>query len=209
MARLWQAKGAKRLHLVDLDGAFTGSPKNKAVIAKIAADLKIPVQLGGGLRNLQDVEEAFGLGVDKVILGTVAAKNPPLLERLAHLFGPNLIVGIDAKEGQVAIKGWVEKTGLKATELAQRCLLLGLQEIIYTDISRDGMLSGPNLAALEEMTLVKGLKVIASGGVSSLGDLKNIKKLKNKGVTGVIVGKALYDERFSLEDALVISGLQE
>lgn len=201
----WQEQGAPRLHLVDLDGAFDGFPQNKEVIAEIVKALHIPVQLGGGLRDLRTLENVFQLGVEKAILGTLAVEDPPLMEELASAFGSRLMVAIDAREGVVAVRGWVKETALKAVELAHRVFSLGLQEIIYTDISRDGMLSGPNLAALEEITSVQGLNIIASGGIAGLDDIRSVRRLENRGVSGVIVGKALYDEHFTLEEALAVS----
>ena len=206
VARLWEKKGAQRLHLVDLDGAFGGKPYNSPIIAQITSALKIPVQLGGGLRDAGAVKSAFELGVSKVILGTACVENPELLEQLSSLYGSRLIVGIDAREGIVAIKGWVQETTIKARDLAEKALKLGLKEVIYTDIARDGALVGPNLQALEEMSSLPGIEVIASGGISSLEDLKKLSLLGRKGVKGVIVGKALYDERFTLEEALQIAG---
>ena len=206
VARLWEEKGASRLHLVDLDGAFEGKPHNGDIIKKIASAIEIPVQLGGGLRDVETVKNAFELGVEKVILGTVCVENPRLLEELAYIYNSRIIVGIDARDGKVAVKGWVEETTMKARDLAAATIKLGLKEIIYTDISRDGALVGPNYKALEEMASLPGIEVIASGGISSLDDLKKLSLMKNDGIKGVIVGKALYDGLFSLEDALIVAG---
>ncbi len=202
VARLWERRGAERLHLVDLDGAFEGRPLNSDIIAQIVRKLHIPVQLGGGLRDAESVKNAFSLGVSKVVLGTVCVHKPALFEQLASLYGPRLIVGIDAREGVVAVKGWLEETQVRAHDLAKKALALGLEEIIYTDIMRDGSLAGPNFKALEEMLSIPGIKIIASGGIASLEDLKMLSRMEEKGLIGAIVGKALYDGCFTLEEAI-------
>lgn len=202
VARLWERKGAERLHLVDLDGAFAGKPRNRHLIAQIVRSLRIPVQLGGGLREAEAVRDAFSLGVSKVVLGTVCVENPPLFRELASLYGPRLVVGIDAQDGVVAVRGWLKKTHITARELAAQALTLGLREIVYTDITRDGSLAGPNFKSLQEMASLPGINLIASGGISSLEEIKKLFLLEKKGVKGVIVGKALYEGRFTLEEAI-------
>jgi len=202
VALKWQSQGAVRLHVVDLDGAFEGRQVNSSVIASIASAIQIPLQLGGGIRNGEIVKNAFALGVSKVILGTAAVENPALIKELVNLYGEKIIVGIDARDGIVAVKGWVEGSARKAVDFALEMQECGVMEIIYTDISRDGTLEGPNLKAMEEMARALQISLIASGGVSSLHDLELLKDLESIGVTGVIVGQALYADRFSLRDAI-------
>ncbi|MDO9536235.1 MAG: 1-(5-phosphoribosyl)-5-[(5-phosphoribosylamino)methylideneamino]imidazole-4-carboxamide isomerase [Bacillota bacterium] len=202
VALKWQSQGAARLHVVDLDGAFEGRQVNSSVIASIASSLHIPLQLGGGIRNGEIVKNAFTLGVSKVILGTTAVENPGLIKELVNLYGERIIVGIDARDGFVAVKGWVEGSARKAVDFALEMQESGVKEIIYTDISRDGTLEGPNLKAMEEMARALQIPLIASGGVSCLEDLELLKVLESVGVTGVIVGQALYAGRFSLRDAI-------
>ncbi|RJX26051.1 MAG: 1-(5-phosphoribosyl)-5-[(5-phosphoribosylamino)methylideneamino]imidazole-4-carboxamide isomerase [Dethiobacter sp.] len=203
VALKWQSQGARRLHVVDLDGAFAGKPVNSSVIAQIASSLGIPVQLGGGIRDMATVKNALNLGVSRVILGTAAVEKPDLVKKLAALYGERIIVGIDAREGVVAVRGWVEGSGKKAVDLALEMQQFGVKEIIYTDISRDGTLEGPNMEALSTMARALKIPLIASGGVSSLQDLHALKELKQLGVRGVIVGQALYTGRFTLKDAIM------
>ena len=177
MALKWQAAGAARLHVVDLDGAREGSPRNHDVIAGIAMTLDIPVQVGGGIRDAETVEKLLMLGVDRCILGTRAAQDRAWAEEMFRAFGDRLILGIDAKNGQVAIKGWQETTELTAVELANALKPAGAGRIIYTDISRDGMLTGPNVEATARLAADTGLAVIASGGMSSLDDLRRLSPL--------------------------------
>lgn len=203
VARQWQEGGAKRLHVVDLDGAFEGKQVNAAVIAQITGAVHIPVQLGGGMRDQLAVEQAFELGVSSVILGTAAVEQPELIRELVKLYPGRIIAGIDARDGVAAIKGWVEGSKRNAVELAKEMEAYGVAEIIYTDISRDGMLTGPNVEAMGEMAAALQIPVIASGGVSSLEDLLRLKTLENLGVSGVIVGQALYSGRIELEKAIL------
>ena len=203
IARKWQEAGARRLHVVDLDGAFEGIPVNSSAIAAIAAAVDIPVQLGGGIRDRVTAEKAFGLGVSRVIFGTAAVEQPELLKELVNLYGSRIIVGIDARDGVAAIRGWVEGSARRAVELAQEMEQCGVTEIIYTDISRDGMLEGPNLEAMQEMARSLQIPVIASGGVSSLDDLLRLQTLEELGISGAIVGQALYSGRIDLESAIL------
>jgi len=203
VALKWQMQGARRLHVVDLDGAFEGIPVNSSVIAQIASAVEIPVQLGGGIRDVATAENALKLGVDRVILGTAAVEKPDLVKELVALYGERILVGIDAREGVVAVRGWVEGTDKKAVDLALEMQQFGVKEIIYTDISRDGTLEGPNLEALGAMAAALEISLIASGGISSLKDLQAIKELKRLGVNGVIVGQALYAGRFTLKEAIM------
>ncbi len=208
MAGLWQEKGARWLHVVDLDGAFSGSPKNMDVIKKIRERVDVPIQVGGGIRDLKVVEELLEMGIDRVILGTVAINNPDLVAAAAAKYGDAVVVGIDARDGKVAIEGWGVTSEKDAVELAKEMKGLGIKRIIYTDIWRDGTLQGPNLPAVREMARNTGLRVIASGGISTLEDLQAIKKLEPMGVEGVIMGKSLYAGTVSLEDALSLADVE-
>lgn len=202
VAQKWQQQGAARLHVVDLDGAFEGRPQNSVAIKEIAAAVTIPVQLGGGIRDFKTVESALELGVSRVILGTIAVENTKLVKEFIKFYGDRIIVGIDARQGMAAIKGWVEDSTRNALELALQVQQYGVGEIIYTDISRDGTLEGPNLQALKEMAQALNIPVIASGGVSNLQDLHHLLELEDFGITAVIVGQALYANKFSLSDAI-------
>lgn len=206
VALQWQLQGAGLLHIVDLDGAFEGRPQNSAVIAEIASSVDIPVQLGGGIRDAATVENALKLGVKRVILGTAAVEDQEFVKRMVDLYGERIVVGIDARDGIVAVKGWVEKTGERAVGFALKMQQLGVKEIIYTDISRDGTLEGPNIEALRTMARALKVPIIASGGISSLEDLRAVKELEPLGVSGVIVGQALYASRFTLKEAIITMG---
>ncbi|OUC14844.1 MAG: 1-(5-phosphoribosyl)-5-[(5-phosphoribosylamino)methylideneamino]imidazole-4-carboxamide isomerase [Alkalinema sp. CACIAM 70d] len=202
VARQWQEQGATRLHLVDLDGAKTGEPVNLPVIEKVVQALDIPVQVGGGLRDRARVTDLLGLGVRSAILGTVAVEQPELVGDLCGEFPGQIIVGIDARNGKVATKGWLETSEVEAIDLAQRMAQLGAAAIIYTDIHRDGTLQGPNLEALRELATHINIPVIASGGVSSVTDLLNLLSLEAIGVTGAIVGRAIYTGDVDLKEAI-------
>ncbi len=200
MGLRWQAAGAARLHVVDLDGAREGSPRNHDIIAGIAMALDIPVQVGGGLRDAATVEKLLLLGVDRYILGTRAAQDRAWAEAMFRQFGDRLILGIDAKDGQVAVKGWVETLSLTATELANALKPAGVTRVIYTDISRDGMLTGPNVAATARLAADTGLAIIASGGMSSIDDLRRLSQ--HPGIEGAIIGRALYTGAIDLAVAV-------
>jgi phosphoribosylformimino-5-aminoimidazole carboxamide ribotide isomerase len=202
VAKQWQDQGATRLHLVDLDGAKSGEPVNLPVIAKVTEALDIPVQVGGGLRDRARVQQLLNLGVQRAILGTVAVEKPELVGELCQEFPGQIVVGIDARNGKVATKGWLETSEVEATELAGRMAKLGAAAIIYTDIHRDGTLQGPNMAALRELAESIDIPVIASGGVSSIRDLVNLLKLVPIGVTGAIVGRAIYTGDVDLQAAI-------
>jgi len=195
--------GAGYLHVVDLDGAFSGSPKNAAAIAAIAAAVNIPFQVGGGLRSMDDVKMMLELGAARVIIGTKAVKSPDFLKELLEQFGTEKIVlGIDARDGMAAVEGWVQTSSISAVQLGRDMKKIGAELCVYTDISRDGLLSGPNLQAIREMAEQTGLKIIASGGVSSLENINDLKALEKSGVAGAIIGKALYDGKIDLTEAL-------
>ncbi|MEA5509302.1 1-(5-phosphoribosyl)-5-[(5-phosphoribosylamino)methylideneamino]imidazole-4-carboxamide isomerase [Crocosphaera sp. UHCC 0190] len=202
VARQWADEGATRLHLVDLDGAKQGKPVNLNTIEAIARAISIPVQVGGGLRDRNSVAQLIKLGVDRAILGTVAVENPDLVQQLCQEFPGKIAVGIDARNGKVATRGWLETSEVLATDLAQKMAALGVTAIIYTDIHRDGTLQGPNREALRELANHVNIPIIASGGVSSLTDVLGLLALEPIGVTGVIIGKALYTGDVSLTEAV-------
>jgi phosphoribosylformimino-5-aminoimidazole carboxamide ribotide isomerase len=206
MAQDWESQGATRLHLVDLDGAKTGEPVNLPIIEKIVKTLSIPVQVGGGIRDRSKVQQLLDLGVDRCILGTVAVENPALVQELTTIYPDRIVVGIDARDGKVATRGWLETSEVLAEELVTMDNLSGVAAIIYTDISRDGTLAGPNLEALRNLAGKAHQPIIASGGVSSLTDLLSLLALEPMGVTGVIVGKALYTGAVNLKEAIQAIG---
>ena len=184
-----------------MDGAFRGESKNLEQVERIAQAVKVPVELGGGIRSLDDISRVFDLGVNFVIIGTIAVKNPKILEEAIKKFENQLILGLDAKDGKVAVSGWVEVTEFSDEEFANQWKQHGINRVIYTDISRDGMLTGPNLSSLRRMAIATGLKITASGGVSSLDDLKQLAELERDGVDEVIVGKAIYERQLDLREA--------
>ncbi|MGB5632546.1 MAG: 1-(5-phosphoribosyl)-5-[(5-phosphoribosylamino)methylideneamino]imidazole-4-carboxamide isomerase [Waterburya sp.] len=202
IARQWAAEGATRLHVVDLDGAKAGKSLNLSVIEAIAKAIAIPVQVGGGLRDRAGVSRLLNTGVQRAILGTVAVEKPELVTELCNEFPEQIVVGIDARNSKVATRGWLETSEVAATDLAQRMAQQGAAAIIYTDIHRDGTLSGPNMPALRELAESIDIPVIASGGVSSLTDLLSLLSLESAGVTGVIVGRAIYTGDVSLKEAV-------
>ncbi len=206
VAREWVNQGATRLHLVDLDGAKEGKSVNLSTIETILNDIAIPVQVGGGLRDLETVSNLLKIGVEKAIFGTVAVEKPELVSELCQSFPGQIIVGIDARDGKVATRGWLETSAVDAIALGQDMAKRGASTIIYTDIHRDGTLSGPNLAALRELAESVEIPVIASGGISSLTDLLSLLSLEPLGVTGVIVGRALYTGAVNLSEAISAIG---
>ncbi|QNP29849.1 1-(5-phosphoribosyl)-5-[(5-phosphoribosylamino)methylideneamino]imidazole-4-carboxamide isomerase [Cylindrospermopsis curvispora] len=201
-AKMWADQGATRLHLVDLDGAKAGKIVNLSTIEAITNAVSIPVEVGGGIRDSSSVIQLFNLGVQWAILGTVAVEQPDLVQGLCEQFPQQIIVGIDARNGLVATRGWLETSQILAPQLATQMQELGAAAIIYTDINRDGTLQGPNLEALRGLTSAISIPVIASGGVGSVTDLLTLLSLEHQGVTGVIVGKALYTGDISLPEAL-------
>ena len=202
VARQWVAEGATRLHVVDLDGAKQGHPVNLSAIEAIVRAVAVPVQVGGGLRDRSSIAQLLNRGVDRAIVGTVAVEQPQLVRQLCQEFSGQIVVGIDARNGKVATKGWLETSEAIATNLAQEMAAQGAAAIIYTDIHRDGTLAGPNLEALRELATGVEIPVIASGGVSSLTDLLSLLSLEPVGVTGVIVGRALYTGDVVLSEAV-------
>lgn len=202
VAQEWERRGARRLHLVDLDGAFTGAPANQKALREIFRVITVPAQLGGGLRSLDALRAALDLGVAVAIVGTAAIREPAFLEAACAAFPGQVALGLDAREGRLAASGWTETTEVQATEFARRVSDLPLTAIIYTEIQRDGMLEGPDLEGLSAVASLTRIPVIASGGVSSVRDIQALKSLAPRGVAGAIIGKALYDGRLTLEAAL-------
>lgn len=199
MARQWVNQGATFLHLVDLDGAKAGHPVNAECIQRIVQVSGVPCQLGGGLRTDEQIAQALEWGVERVVVGTKAVTDPTWLERASRRFPHRVILGLDAKNGKVAIEGWLEMSNQPAVELAQRCADWPFAGMVYTDISRDGMLAGPNLESLAELCQAVDVPIIASGGVTTLHDIRRLAKL---GLAGCIVGRALYEGRLSLPEAI-------
>jgi phosphoribosylformimino-5-aminoimidazole carboxamide ribotide isomerase len=199
MAKKWASMGAAWLHTVDLDGARCGSSDNRRIISEIARVSGIPIQMGGGIRTMEDIDEVLGLGIQRVILGTAAVNNPQLVSEALLKYPGRVAVGIDAKDGKVAVEGWEKVSCHTAVKFARTMEQLGCRVIIYTDIATDGMLKGPNLEAMEEMIRSVGMDVIASGGVSSIADLISLRDI---GAAGVITGKAIYTGTISLEEAV-------
>ena len=202
MAVRWADAGAEYLHVVDLDGALAGQSSNTEVIKRILAKVKIPVQVGGGIRTLANIENMLALGVTRVILGSVAVRNPELVREACQKFPGQVVVGIDAKNGEVAVEGWGIGGGIDAEKLAKKMAAVGVEHIIFTDISRDGMLAGVNVEATAELAKASGIKVIASGGVASLADIKALQAREADGIEGCIIGKAIYTGALDLKEAL-------
>lgn len=194
MARHWVDRGARRLHLVDLNGAFAGKPKNEEAIRAIIDEVgsEIPVQLGGGIRDLETIERYLDDGLSYVIIGTAAVKNPGFLQDACTAFGGHIIVGLDAKDGKVATDGWSKLTGHEVVDLARKFEDWGVESIIYTDIGRDGMLTGINIEATVKLAQSLTIPVIASGGLSSIGDIEKLCAVEDEGIEGVICGRAIY-----------------
>ncbi len=205
MARHWQDEGGELLHLVDLDGAFAGVPKNREAIRAIVAAVDIPTELGGGIRDLATIKAYLELGIDRVILGTVAKENPALVNEACRQFPGHIVVGIDAKGGKVAVRGWAEVTEKLAVDLAWEMEGFGVSAIIYTDIARDGMMQGPNLEATKTLAEAISIPVIASGGVSSIEDIRNLITIEASGIEGVITGKAIYTGSLNLREAVALT----
>jgi len=203
IAQGFESAGARMLHVVDLDGAFADANlRNRKVVRRIIRAVKIPVQFGGGLRSVTDVQQMIEYGAAQVVIGTLAAESPETLERFVQLFGFRICVGIDARRGKVLTRGWEKEEELSATELARRVADAGVDRVVYTDVSRDGTLTGVNLEQTCEIAREAGLRVTASGGVSSLADIGRLQSIRRCGVDSVIVGKALYEGRFTLQEAL-------
>jgi phosphoribosylformimino-5-aminoimidazole carboxamide ribotide isomerase len=201
----WQEQGGELLHIVDLDGAFAGVPRNREAIRAIVEAVAIPTELGGGIRDLATIEAYLELGIGRVILGTVAKENPALVAEACRLFPGRIVVGIDARDGQVAVRGWADVTEKRAADLAREMEGYGVEAIIYTDIARDGMMQGPNIEATRQLAEAISIPVIASGGVSCLDDIARLMAIESSGVTGVITGKALYTGSLDLRQAVALT----
>ncbi|HEY3396467.1 MAG TPA: 1-(5-phosphoribosyl)-5-[(5-phosphoribosylamino)methylideneamino]imidazole-4-carboxamide isomerase [Armatimonadota bacterium] len=201
-ARAWEDQGAEVLHLVDLDGAMAGEPRNLKAVEKIVETVSIPCELGGGLRTADQVGQVLDLGVQWAIMGTSALRDRPALEAALAAHGERVIVGIDAKDGMVAVAGWVEASTVSAYELAAEVARLGVGRIIFTDIATDGMMKGPNLEAMRQMCQAVSVPVIASGGVTTLADVVALRALQPEGLLGCIIGRALYDGTVGLREAI-------
>ncbi len=200
IAKQWEAKGASFIHIVDLDGALVGHSVNDEVIKNIVSEVKIPIQVGGGIRSIKDIENKLSLGVNRVIIGTKAVKDPAFIKEAISLFGADkIVIGIDAKDGMVAIEGWEKISTYQAVALAMEMKSYGVKTIVYTDISKDGMLLGPNISHTKELAQTTGLDIIASGGVSCMKDLEMLREIN---VYGAIMGKALYENRIELSKAV-------
>lgn len=199
MAKKWESLGGEFIHVVDLDGALKGHGVNAAAIRKICESVSVPVQTGGGIRTIEDIEAKLACGINRVIIGTKAVSNPEFVKAAVEKYGEKIVIGIDAKDGMVAIEGWEKTSEFKAVEFAQKMEKLGVRTIVYTDIATDGTLAGPNVEAMKEMVENTGLDVIASGGV---GNIAHIKALAPTGVEGVITGRALYTGDLALPEAI-------
>lgn len=202
VALKWQAAGAKWLHVVDLDGAFRGEPVHLPVIREIISAVSIPVEVGGGIREKRAVDEVLKCGAARAIVGTVAVYNPALVRGLTRDYGDKFVVSVDCRDGVVAVRGWESLAGIKATAFGRQLKKFGVERVVFTDIRRDGTLRGPNLQAVAEFARETGLKVIASGGVSRAEDIRELRKLEELGVEAVIIGKALYDGRLTIQEAI-------
>lgn len=205
MAGHWESQGAEMLHVVDLDGAFAGSPKNLAAITAIRKAIRIPLEVGGGIRDMSTIRKLVNIGIDRIILGTAAIQNPAFVQAACTVFPNRIIAGIDAKDGLVAIKGWAEVTKVKAVDLAKQMQEYGVIAIIYTDIRRDGMLQGPNVDATRDLAESLPIPVIASGGVSTIKDILALLTISHCGVQGVIVGKSIYSGSLDLKEAISLT----
>ena len=199
VAKKWETLGGEFIHIVDLDGAKSGTMPNFELIKNIAQALSVPIEVGGGIRDMEAIEKYLENGVSRVILGTSALSKPELVKEAVLIYGDRIAVGIDAKNGMVAVNGWEEVSERNAIEMAKEMELLGVKYIIYTDIATDGMLNGPNLEAMKEMVNAVSVNIIASGGVTTTQDIEDLKKV---GVEGAIIGKALYTERIDLKEAI-------
>ena len=205
IALRWEGEGAEFLHVVDLDGALAGEPQNMDAIKRILQAVKIPVEVGGGIRSMESIDRLLSIGVSRVILGSVAVHKEELVQEACSAYGNRIVVGIDAKKGIVATDGWEKYGGISAVELAKKLGAFGLETIIYTDISRDGTLSGVNVTETAHLARASGIKVIASGGVKSISDIEELKKRECDGIIGVIVGKSIYEGTLSLTEAIAAS----
>jgi phosphoribosylformimino-5-aminoimidazole carboxamide ribotide isomerase len=205
VAKHWVRQGAKFLHIVDLDGASNGIPKNLEVLKKIITQVCVPLEFGGGVRSIETISELLGMGVQRVVLGTRAVNDAQFLKKAWKKFGEKIIVSIDAKGTKVLTQGWNRSASKTVLDFAEELKEVGFKQLIYTDVSKDGALVGPNILGIKELIRKTGLDVIASGGVAGLKDLIKLKKLQKNGLSGVIIGKALYEGKFTLAEALKLN----
>ena len=205
IAKKWQENGAERIHVVDLDGSLNGSPRNTEVIRDIVAEVGLPIEVGGGIRDMKTIEAYIGMGVNWVILGTMALRDKGFVREACGAYKGEIILGIDANDGKVAIQGWTEQTSESAIDIAKGYQGYGLAAIVYTDIKRDGMETGVNVEATRNLARSVDIPVIASGGVSSVEDIRRLREIEKFGVVGVIIGKALYSGAVSLTEAITLS----
>lgn len=205
VARRWESMGAQRLHIVDLDGAMSGKPENKSLIRRICSSVSMKVELGGGIRDIKTIKEYLSAGVSHVILGTAALKNPDFLAESCTQFPGKIIIGIDAHDGMIAVQGWTETTGVRAVAFAKTLDSTAVAAIVFTDISRDGMLTGPNIESTTELAKSVSIPVIASGGMSSLDDIKKLIAVENAGIMGIIIGRALYTGNIDLKTCIALA----
>ena len=205
MAKKWESQGAELIHVIDLDGAFQQHPQNSDAIKKTVEQLDIPVQVGGGIRNEKTIRQYIEIGVERVIIGTEAIKNPKLVKKACKAFPEQIVVAIDARRGMVAIEGWTQTTPIKAIDLAKRFEDCGVVAINFTDIDRDGMQTGPNIEETRRIAEAISIPVIASGGVSTIGDIINLLPLNAMGISGIIIGKALYSGSLDLKEAIALT----
>jgi len=205
MAQKWADSHAELIHVVDLDGAIQKQPRNIETIRKIVSSINTPIQVGGGIRTLETIEMYLEIGVDRVVLGTEAIRNPSKVIEFCSKFPGKIVIGIDAKKGMVAVEGWTETTSVTAIELAKQFENKGVAAINFTDIHRDGMQTGPNIQATEELAKSVSIPVVASGGVSTIKDIENLLKVASSGIVGVICGRALYEGTLNLLDAIALS----
>ncbi|HOW57135.1 MAG TPA: 1-(5-phosphoribosyl)-5-[(5-phosphoribosylamino)methylideneamino]imidazole-4-carboxamide isomerase [Smithellaceae bacterium] len=202
MAKLWAASGAELIHIVDLDGSVAGLPRNAAIVLDIAKKVKVPVQIGGGIRNMETIAYYLNNGIASVIMGTAALQDEKFVKTAGKAYAGRIILGIDALDGQVAIRGWTQKTSETAIELACRYSGCGIKAIVYTDIKRDGMETGVNIEATQALATAVDIPVIASGGVAGIGDIDKLLAVENTIIYGVIIGRALYNGAISLSEAI-------
>ena len=208
MASIWVDRGAQMLHIADLDGAFQGKPANLERVARMKKTVSVPIQMGGGFRSMEAIDAAFAVGLDRVILGTAAVYNPVLVEESIDKYGDKIAVSIDVSEDYVTVSGWKEVSAVKSDELAKKMIELGVRNLLFTDTRKDGTLSGPNTAGIRAfLHAAQGIPVIVSGGITSTEDLIELRELAPQGLSGIIIGKALYDRKITLADAMKVVGI--
>jgi phosphoribosylformimino-5-aminoimidazole carboxamide ribotide isomerase len=205
IAKRWQKNGAERIHVVDLDGSRSGSPRNEGVIRDIVSEVGLPIEVGGGIRDMKTIAAYIGMGIGWVILGTMALRDKDFVREACDAYNGKIILGIDANDGKAAIRGWTEQTSESAVDIAKGYEGFGLAAIVYTDIKRDGMEAGVNIEATRNLAQSVDIPIIASGGVSSVEDIRRLREIEKFGVVGVIIGKALYSGAVSLEEAISLS----